>query len=115
MIKILLTLSHGQSQVERSFPINKDVVSNNMAEDSVIAHHRVYDRIQCLDGPMEQCITPEMLQDCRVAYRTYVNHMEDNKKQSVESEKRQKEKGNMGRIESSTKKEAKVGDYSYCS
>ena len=42
MINLLLNLS----QVERGFPTNKDVVSTNMAEDSVIAHCRVYVGIQ---------------------------------------------------------------------
>ena len=33
-----------------------------MAKDSVIAHPRVYDKIQSLDVPMEECITPEIFQ-----------------------------------------------------
>ena len=76
----------------RDFSANKDVVSTNMVEDLVIAHCRVYDGIQSLDVPMEQCITPEMLQHCRFAHSKYVNHMDDNKKQSVESEKDRKRK-----------------------
>ena len=80
MIKLLLTLSHGQSQVERGFlQKNPNVVSTNMAEDTVIAHHRVYDGIQSLDVPLEQCITPEMHQQCRFAHSRYVNNMKDNK------------------------------------
>ena len=43
MIKLLLTLSHGQSQMEIGFSTNKEVISTNMAECSVIAHHRVYE------------------------------------------------------------------------
>ena len=50
-----------------------------MAADSVIVHCRVYDGIQSLDVPMEQCITPEMLQHCRFAQSRHVNHIEDNK------------------------------------
>ena len=49
------------------FSTKKDIVSTNMAEDSVIARHRVYDGIQSLDVPVEQCITPEVLRHCRFA------------------------------------------------
>ena len=78
-----------------------------MAEDSVIALRRVYDGIQSLDVPMEHCITPEILQHCIFPHSRYVNHMEDNKTK-CRKWKWQKKKGNIGRIESSTKKRQKL-------
>ena len=70
----------------------KDVVSANIAEDSVIVHCRVYDGVQNLDVPVEQYITPEMLKHCRFAHSRYVNDLGNNKKQGVESEKTERER-----------------------
>ena len=61
VVRLLLTLSHGQAQVERGFCTNKDVDSTNMAAETFIAFNRVYDGIKDLGLPMEQCVTSEML------------------------------------------------------
>ena len=58
-VKLLLTLLHGQSQVERGFPISKGITSTNMGAETLIAFHRVYYGIQSLGVPMEQCVTAE--------------------------------------------------------
>ena len=39
VVKLLLTLSHGQAQVEREFSTKKGVVSTNMAVEALIAFH----------------------------------------------------------------------------
>ena len=78
MIKLLLTLSHdhGRRYSLRWTEVfsKQNLVSTNMAEDTAIAHGRVYDVIQSLDTPMEQCIASEMFQHCRFAHSRYVNH-----------------------------------------
>ena len=57
VVNLLLTLSHGQAQVERAFSTNKDIVSTNMAAETLIAFHGVYDGIQ------DQSVTSEMLME----------------------------------------------------
>ena len=44
--KILFTLSHGQSAVERSFSINKDFLVENLKKGSLCAQRMVYDHMQ---------------------------------------------------------------------
>ena len=63
-----------------------------MAEESVVAYRQVYDGIQSLGVPMEQCITSEMLKHCKSALNRYKIHMEDKKKLNKESEKERKRK-----------------------
>ena len=51
VIKIILTLSHGQAAIERSFSINKSVLDVNMKEESIVAcktikDHRLSNDIQ---------------------------------------------------------------------
>ena len=37
LVKIILTLSHGQASAERSFSIKDTVINVNMSEDSIVA------------------------------------------------------------------------------
>ena len=90
LVKLLLTLSHGQAQVERVFSTNKDILSTNMAEESVVAYRQVYDGIQSVGVLMEQYITSEILKHCKSAQGRYKTHMEDKnqsqrKKQNLEA------------------------------
>ena len=68
LVKLLLMLSHGQSQVQRGFSINKDITSTNMGAETLIAFCRVHDGIKSLSLPMEQCVTAEMLRQCKFAH-----------------------------------------------
>ena len=70
MTKLILTLSHGQGSVERGFSYNKDMVVENLLEDSLIAHRVVKDFIvnDC-EGDASLCrITPGLVQSARVAH-----------------------------------------------
>ena len=79
VVKLLLTLSHGQAQVGRRFSTSKDIVSSYMVAETLIAFHKVYDGIQDLDLPMEQCVTSEMLKECKFAQSRYQICMEEKK------------------------------------
>ena len=107
LVKLLLTLSPGQAQVERGFSTN--ILSTNMAEDSVVAYGQVYDGIQSLGVPMEQCITSQMLRHCKSAHSTYKTHMEDKKKLNKESEKERKRKAIGEELNLISKEETKTG------
>ena len=45
VITMILTLSHGQTAVERSFNINKSVVDVNMKEESIVARKAIKDHM----------------------------------------------------------------------
>ena len=90
VVKLLLTLLHGQSEVERGFSINKDITSTNMGAETLIAFCRVHDGIQSLGLPMEQCVTAEMLRQCKFACSRYQIHLDEMKRESVETEKKKK-------------------------
>ena len=38
VIKIMLILSHGQSDIERGFSVNKDIATANMKEETIVAY-----------------------------------------------------------------------------
>ena len=56
VIKMILTLSHGQAVVERSFSINKSAVDVNMKEESTVACKAIDDRMLSND------IQPDMIE-----------------------------------------------------
>ena len=90
LVKLLITLSHGQSQVERGFSINKDITSTYIVVKTLIAFCRVHDGIQGLGLPMEQCITAEMLRQCKFAHSHYQFHLDEMKRESEETDRERK-------------------------
>ncbi|GBO38609.1 hypothetical protein AVEN_9117-1 [Araneus ventricosus] len=50
LLKMIMILSHGKSNVERGFSINKDCLWENMKQQTLIARRIVYDSIQANGG-----------------------------------------------------------------
>ena len=50
VFQFVCILSHGQASIERGFNINKDVLVENLSQQSLIAQRLVYDRIKSFDG-----------------------------------------------------------------
>ena len=45
VIKLVLTLSHGQASIERGFSVNQNLVFENLKESSLIAQIIIYDHM----------------------------------------------------------------------
>ena len=87
VIKIILTLSHGQAAVERSFSINKSVVDVNMKEESIVARKTIKDHMLSNDiQPDTIEISNKMINFYRSARQKYEIHKERGRE---EKEKRQ--------------------------
>ena len=43
---MMLILSHGQSDIERGFSVNKDIATANMKEETIVAYRKVYDGVK---------------------------------------------------------------------
>ena len=80
IFKMLLILSHGQSCVERGFSDNKDILSNNMQDQTLISYRMAYDGIKNQDGPIEDFVTKELLVSCRHAHARYQSCLNQKKK-----------------------------------
>lgn len=86
-VKEMLILFHGQSCVERGFSDNKDILKNNMADETLISYHRAHDGIKNQDGPLEESVTKELLDSCRRAHARNQSHLDQQKKSKQTSEK----------------------------
>ncbi|XP_048580627.1 uncharacterized protein LOC116610226 [Nematostella vectensis] len=82
-VKMLLILSHGQSCVERGFSDNKDIVSNNMHQDTLVGFRRAHSGVKSLECPIEDSITTELLTSCKYASNRYRQSLAE--KKSIEA------------------------------
>ena len=66
----LLTLSHGQSDVERVFGINEEVLVENMKKKSLVSQRIVYDHCSAVKMELHNFnVTKELLISCRCKYK----------------------------------------------
>ena len=87
----IFTLSNGQSQVERGFGINKEIVIENLHSSSLSAQRIVYDYLKASKKNIHDIeITSKMLTSCKSAHPRYLIALEDAKGQSQLTEKETK-------------------------
>ena len=82
---MILTLSHGQAAVERSFSINKSVVDVNLKEESIVARKTIKDHMLSDD------IQPDMIEISNKMinfYRSARQKYEIQKEREAEKEKK---------------------------
>ena len=77
-----------------------------MGAETLIAFHRVHDGIQSLGLPMEQCVTAEMLRQCKFAHSHYQFHLDEMKRESEETDRERKRKAVKEELEQTEKKKS---------
>lgn len=80
ILKLVMILSHGNSNVERGFSVNSDCLWENMREDSVIARRRIYDHVTQIGGLSKFQITRQMIQHVKNARVKHAEAQEAQKK-----------------------------------
>ena len=88
VMAFVFTLPHGQSQIERGFNINKEIMIENMSTESVKAQRMIFDTMKakkmspdCLE------ITNEMRRSCLTASSKRKAALEEAKKKKIKSQK----------------------------
>ena len=85
---MILTLSHGQAVVERSFSINKSAVDVNMKEESIVACKAIKDRMLSNDIQPDMIeISNKMINFYRSARQKYEIHKEREAEKKKKKEK----------------------------
>ena len=78
MVKIILTLSHGQSEVERGFSQNHICLENNIIEDSIVSRRIVKYHMLSNDlKPHTIDVTTQMRKSYRAAHQRYLIYLDD--------------------------------------
>ena len=95
--KLVFVLSHGQSNIERGFSVNKEVIQHNQQERSLISQRLIYDSVQSSGIALHEFeVTPEPRRSCRLASHRYIQELE-NTKQEKESTTQELKRKNLSR------------------
>jgi hypothetical protein len=84
----VLVLSHGNANVESGFSVNKNILVENLHEESLIAQRVVYDAINAAGGVLEVNVTKGMMHSVRAARSRYDDALRRNREAISEEEKR---------------------------
>ena len=105
VLKIILTLSHGQAEVERGFSLNKEVT--HLLEGNLVARRLL---CQFVNRKKVSCIvvSKEMLVSCGKAWQKYSEAMELKKKEAEMSVERLKRKRKHEEIQDLASKKKKM-------
>ena len=91
--KVIFTLSHSQSAVERGFSINKELLIENLQEKSIVSQRVVYDHLQSFSVDLhEYQMSNGLLKSCKAARQRYGTHLEDQKRKVNDDKKSNKRK-----------------------
>ena len=83
IFKFVFTLSHGQASIERGFSINKELLVENLQEESIVCQRMVYDHVNCSgESITEVPMTNALLKSCKLAYSRYAAALQEKKEKS---------------------------------
>ena len=94
VVKMMMLLSHGNSNVERGFSINKDCLWENMKEETTVARRIIYDALQVHGNLNEFEITKQMVlsvKNSRARYEEEKQKRKQEEKEIKQNLKRKKE------------------------
>ena len=93
VLKIILTMSHGQASVERGFSINKSLLVENLSKERLISQRIIYDHMKVNDLQSHELeITPALRKSVKSSRQQYDTYLEEQKRKGVQSEKSRKRK-----------------------
>ena len=103
-MQLLLTLSHGQATVERGFSVNKEVLTPNLQETSLVAIRLVHSSMLAAKCKIADFVVSDaLLKSCAHAYNRYNMYLMDKKAEQERTEKGRKRKALMEDLTSAKK------------
>ena len=91
--RIVLILSHTNTQVENGFSINNDILVENLYESSIVAQHQVYDGIVHTGGVRNVETTKSMVKNVNMSHSRYKADLKRKKEARSKEKKKRKVKG----------------------
>ena len=99
VFKLIFVLSHGQAAVERGISVNKELLTENLEEVSLISQRLVYDHINDSGLSITKIPLPnELLKSCKLAHSRYNSALENQKLKVSKDENKRKRKLKMEEI-----------------
>lgn len=92
VIKLVLILAHGNANVESGFSVNKNLLVENLLEQSLVAQRTVDNALRFYETIPKIPITQAMLSNVRAAHRRYEDSLQEAKISQKEEDKKKAEK-----------------------
>ena len=103
-MQLILTLSHGQTTVERGLSVNKEVLAPNLQETSLVAMRLVHGSIRAAKCKVADFVVNDaLLSSCAHARNRYQMYLMERKAEQERIEKGQKRKALMEELTSAKK------------
>ena len=84
-------MSHGQSNAERGFSVNKEVLQDNMQVKLLITQHLICDTLICTDSELHSfTISPALYKSCKFAFSKYKADLERQREEKIAVEQSSK-------------------------
>ena len=92
VVKMVLTLSHGNASVEGGFSINKELLIDNMTEDTIVSQRVVFDAIRSANMAVNKVeVTSKMIASVKQAHAQYKMALQAKQVQQSEEQKAARE------------------------
>ncbi|KAJ8017605.1 hypothetical protein HOLleu_44872 [Holothuria leucospilota] len=108
VVKMMLSLSHGQADVERGFSVNKELTVENQKENSLNARRLISDHLKNVGGVCKVNISKELLSYARNARQRYRQHLEEEAAKKQETKRGEKRKELQREVEQYKKRKAQM-------
>ena len=109
MFKLLMTISHSQSIVERGFSISADVATPNLKDETLVSLRMVHDGMNAMGIDLSKFVVPkELLAHYRGARVKYEQHQADSEKKRHIAESSRRKKLVMEEIKEQKLKKVKI-------
>ncbi|XP_052221862.1 uncharacterized protein LOC127838275 isoform X1 [Dreissena polymorpha] len=92
VVCLILVLCHGQSDVERGFSVNKELVVENLAKETLIGQRIICDYVKTVGGVLNVPITKDLLKSVQSSNAKYNAHLSVEKEKKLSEEKKLKRK-----------------------
>lgn len=87
VMKLIMSLSHGNANVERGFSVNSECLVENLKEETLIAQRIVYDSVVSTVGDVKSFKIPKSLVHSFINAHSLLNeNMEKRKREALENE-----------------------------
>ena len=91
IFKFVMTLSHGQAAAERGFSTNKNLLVENLHEDSIkrqriVVDHMESNNLDAFEVPIDQ----KLIKSVKGSHAKYVIDLAEKKKKSIDNERSKK-------------------------
>lgn len=112
--KKLLLLSHGQASVERGFSVNKEILTENLQEDTIITQRLICDFVAMHGGVTQVPLTKELMASVGAARSKYRLFLEQERIRKDKETQGQKRKLAEQALEDLKQKKARLENVSTC-